>query len=87
MSDLEAYKHVGDVIQANGGFAPRQAPPSQANVEPVPTPAVKAVPDPKLKSRKRAAAAPKASPGNAPAEYNPLALSDEEFEKVAAQYT
>lgn len=87
MSDIQAYKHVGDVIQANGGFAQsapqgqQPAPQPQANAQPAPA---KAKNNPKLKSRKRAAGSPKGSPGGQPQEFNPLSMSDEEFEKATA---
>jgi hypothetical protein len=77
MSDLEAYKAIGDAIQARGGFA-------QPNE---PTPKRTASQDPKTKSRKRAAAPTKGKPSKTggPA-VNPLALSDEEFEKINSKF-
>lgn len=82
VSDLEAYKMVGDAIQAQGGFAvQQQQQPAQeqpANV----TPIVKAE-DPKLKSRKKAASSTKSAPSKKGVDFNPLSLSDEEFEKIA----
>lgn len=87
LSDIDAYQHVGNVIQANGGFnqTPAQEQPKTqtgANVQQISAP--KATADPQLKKRKRAAAPTKGSPGHTPVEYNPLALSDEEFEKASA---
>lgn len=86
LSDIEAYKHVGDVINANGGFnrGPSQGQPQtqpSANGQQAPANKPK---NPKLKSRKRAARSPKGSPSGAPAEFNPLNMSDEEFEKATA---
>lgn len=88
MSDLDAYKQIGDRIYAAGGFS--QSPsqeqagqqPPRANEAIKPSPAKKQ-PDPKLKDRKRAASPSKGtkSPAAAP-DFNPLALSDEEFEKL-----
>lgn len=77
LSDLEAYKQVGDAIQARGGFAQ----PSE------PTPKRTVRQDPKTKSRKRAAAPTKGRPsqGGAP-DVNPLALSDDEFEKISSKF-
>ena len=73
LSDLEAYKQVGDAIQARGGFAQ----PTE------PTPKRTAGQDPKTKSRKRAAAPTKGRPAKTGGpDVNPLALSDDEFEKM-----
>lgn len=85
LSDLEAYKQVGDEIQARGGFTDptgQQEAPAKANEQeepPVPTKA-----DPKIIERKRAAAPTRSAPSGSkkPAEFNPLNMSDEEFEKV-----
>ena len=85
ISDIEAYRQTGDRLQAKGGFnhlgrqetteAPRIAPPSTK-----PSP----VEDQKTKDRKRAASATtSAAPVTAKPEFNPLALSDEEFSKIA----
>lgn len=83
MSDIEAYRKVGDAIQAQGGFdflaknqqtAPRQ----MALTRPA------QVQDDRLKDKKRAAAPVKAAAATQVAkEFNPLALSDEEFSKLA----
>jgi len=87
MSDLEAYKAVGDAMQAQGAFnAPagqqQQAAPG-ANAQPITKPKAKI--DPKLKSRKRAAASTKSAPSKkSQPDFNPLDLSDEEFAKMAA---
>jgi len=81
MSDIEAYKHVGDVIQANGGFNPEQSP--EANGQQEQQQVNKAVGDPKLKSRKRAAGSTKSTPAGRKADFNPLNMSDEEFEKMS----
>ena len=80
VSDLEAYKIVGDAIQSQGGFATQQvAPQEQAEMQPT----IPKAEDPKLKSRKKAASATKSAPNNSKQpEFNPLALSDEEFDKI-----
>jgi hypothetical protein len=79
LSDLDAYKQVGDAIQANGGFANQQAAP-QGTEQPITK--AKASADPKLKDRKRAASSTKSAPGKKrPNDFNPLSLSDEDFEK------
>lgn len=84
LSDLEAYRKVGDAIQARGGFDHLfQAKQSQTVVaKKVITPASKAE-DPNLKSKKKALS-PSKSNGSAPkGDFDPLALSDEEFMKIA----
>lgn len=82
LSDIEAYRQVGDAIQARGGFDhlghQGQPAPKPLIVEPKPKPAD----DDKLKEKKRAASTSKpAGPNAVPADFNPLALSDEEFSK------
>lgn len=83
ISDFAAYKLVGDAMQAKGAFTGMQ--PATAPAAP-PDDVPKA--DPALKNRKRAASPTKNAPGKkAPADFNPLAVSDEEFEKIAgSQY-
>ena len=83
LSDLEAYKQVGDAIQAKGGFSVKN--PSTANEETTATTTHTSQDDPKLKRKKRAASTTRTGPGGTKKEddYNPLALSDAEFEKVA----
>ncbi len=92
MTDLEAYKHVGDVIQANGGFNPKPPPANEApaTVEtPAATPpaAAGAAPtnaDLTLNDRRRAAGSTRNAPvTSSTPDYNPLSLSDEEFEKIS----
>lgn len=73
MSDLDAYKAVGDAIQARGGFGK-------------PMPASKQQQEAQVKDRKRAATPTKAGAPKAPTpEFNPLSLSDAEFEKFSAE--
>jgi len=86
LSDLEAYKQVGDSIQERGGFDHLFAKEEQRQQDP--TPAKRLPPkqkreDPKLKEKRRAAAPSKGAPAKSkiPADFNPLAMSDEEFEK------
>jgi len=88
-SDIESYRRIGDQIYANGGFANQspQQPTVQATES---TPKPKKQPDPKVKSRKKAAAPTKSAPtkSSTPENFNPLSLSDEEFEKlVSSKYT
>jgi hypothetical protein len=83
LSDIEAYRQIGDQINASGGFAnSAQKPTSQ----PTSTPKPKKQPDPKMASRKKAAAPTKSAPTKStlPADFNPLNLSDEDFEKLVS---
>jgi len=86
LSDLEAYKTVGDAIQARQGFAGQKQQPAQANEQAPTQPESKPEEDPKLKSRRKAASPAKSvkSSNKKPADFNPLSLSDEEFEKISA---
>jgi len=79
LSDLEAYKQVGEAIQAKGGFNPTPVANDEAKqptVDKVPT-------DPKLKNRKKAASTTRTSGSKAKAKQpdNYLSMSDEDFEK------
>ena len=85
ISDLEAYRQVGDAIQARGGFAnlgrqEQKTPNAPVVVAPKP----KKAEDPKVREQRRAASTTKpAAPAVTPAEFNPLSMSDEEFSKAA----
>ena len=78
LSDLEAYRQVGDALQAQG--AKKSAP--KANEKFVAS-SKKAPTDTTLASRKKAASPTKssASSGKGKQDYNPLSMSDAEFEK------
>ena len=84
LSDIEAYKQVGDAMNSRGDFNSlgRQE-------QPKPAAAVVVTPKPvndeeERKNKKRAAAPSKPATPAAPApDFNPLALSDEEFAKLA----
>jgi len=84
LSDLEAYRQVGDALHAQGGFdhlfqhqEQNQVPPKR---EPTPT---KKVDDGQRNGKKRAASSTRQAPqSTAQPDYNPLALSDEEFERL-----
>ena len=89
MSDIEAYRQVGDLIQARGGFdhlvqkrtdQGQQAPARPVIVQPKP----KLADDNKLREMRKAASTSKpASASAAPvSDFNPLALSDEDFSKL-----
>jgi hypothetical protein len=88
LSDIEAYRQVGDSLHAKGAFAQLGQGSSQAQTKTAPEPVVvtpkpKKVEDDKLKDKRRAASSTKpAAPATTPADFNPLALSDEEFSKL-----
>jgi hypothetical protein len=80
LSDIEAYRKVGDQIEAKGGFANlghQNTPPPAGSV------IVPSKPKPnenKLRDKKRAASSSQPTAVSQPAkEFNPLSLSDEEF--------
>jgi hypothetical protein len=75
MNDLMAYEAVGKALQEQGAFNAPQG---------TPKPKSKRSQDPKLKARKKAASPTKrSSPASSTGQqYNPLSLSDEEFEKM-----
>lgn len=85
--DIEAYRLVGDAIEARGGFADLAKPaiqPAPTSATPVRVaPKVKAE-DPTIRAKKLAASAPKpAAPVKAAEmDFNPLSLSDDEFSKL-----
>ena len=90
LSDLDAYRQVGDAIQAAGGFnhlVQASATPgvTESPKQPIVVTRKPKVEDDKLNDKRRAAGSTKPtaqSPG-VPAGFNPLAMSDEEFKKVA----
>jgi hypothetical protein len=89
VSDIEAYRQVGDALHARGGFNHLVQGSSQAQGKPaaapvVVTPKPKQVDDGKLKDKKRAASSTKpAVSGSGAQDFNPLSMSDEEFSKIA----
>lgn len=93
VSDLEAYRQVGDAINAEGGFnhlnpavktaTQVQSQPAAGTVIKAPVPKVDAA---KLNEQRRAAGVTKAGGQGKTvyaADFNPLALSDEDFAKIA----
>lgn len=88
LSDIEAYRQIGDRLNASGAFnhlvSQTNAPTQQAQK----VIAAPKVDDSKLIEKKRAASSTKATPvTNKTADFNPLALSDDEFNKIAeSQY-
>ena len=87
LSDIEAYRQIGDALHAKGAFNSLAQGSSQNQQKPA-TPPVVVTPKPKveddkLKDKRRAASSTKpAAPTSAPKDFNPLALSDEEFSKL-----
>lgn len=90
VSDIEAYRQVGDNIQARGGFdhlnVTGNGQGQQTQNKPVVVqPKPKQVDESRLKEKRRAAAPAKTAAGSSnavPKDFNPLALSDEEFSKL-----
>ncbi len=75
LSDLQAYKHVGETLQAQGAFAPQPAANEKKTITKKPQ-------DPKLKNRKKAAANTRSKPVQKQRDFHPLDLPDEEFAKL-----
>ena len=85
LTDIEAYRQVGDAMNARGEFTSAVAPSEKPAPKPVVvTPAPKKVVADELKEQRRAASSTK-TVASAPVtdEFNPLALPDEEFLKIA----
>ncbi len=81
MSDLEAYKYVGDAINEAGGFDSTGEDNQNLNIE-----TTNKKVDPNIKARKKAASSTKTTvtKNKAIESYDPLSMSDEEIEKLAA---
>jgi hypothetical protein len=80
MSDIEAYKQVGDSMQSAGGFSSKKA---DAIIPAIPATTVQ---QKSSNIDKKRAAGSTVKTGRTPKsnqEFNPLALSDEEFAKLA----
>lgn len=86
LSDIEAYRKVGDEINARGGFNHlfKQETKTTQPPDVIPAKAKKAKEDDKLNEKRRAASStkPAAPAAKVPADFNPLAMSDEEFSKL-----
>lgn len=84
-SDIAAYQNVGEYMQENNMFDGQSSQSSEKKpADDKPAPKSKK-PDPKLKKRKLAAGGSKSTPSKKKKQdYDPLALSDEEFEKLSA---
>lgn len=85
LSDIEAYRAVGDALAQAGKFAQLASAPAQAPVKKV-VPTKPAPDDAALKDKKRAASPTQAAPAkkSGDLDFNPLNLSDAEFAKFAA---
>ena len=86
VSDIEAYRQVGDALHARGEFNSLTQGSSQTQTKPaaekvVVQPKPKQVDDDKLKDKKRAASSTKSVVADSNSDFNPLAMSDEEFAK------
>ena len=85
LSDIEAYRKIGDAIHARGGFNSLGRQGNAAPAAKPMTPPSKPKPESveKVKEKKRAASPIAVStPKAPPKEFNPLAMSDEEFSKL-----
>jgi len=83
MSDLDAYKYVGDAIHEAGGFEDAQ----QMEQKPSDKKPAKTV-DPKVKARKKAAGSTKPTvtkKKKSKSDFDPLSMSDEDFEKMGTE--
>jgi len=81
VSDVEAYKQVGDAINAAGGFKPDDS--NNVNTQTTTTQQKTKTVDPKLRDRKKAASSTKATKTKSKdSQYNPLSMSDEAIEKL-----
>lgn len=87
LSDLEAYRQVGDQLQARGAFEHLGRQGQQTPVAPkVVVPNPKKEDDSKLREKRRAASPTKTQgAGVSKPAFDPLALSDEEFSKLSTQ--
>lgn len=86
LSDLEAYRQVGDAINARGGFTHQAggtgSTPTERSSAPAPS---SNVTDAEARNRKRAASPTTSTPASTPSTVNPLAMSDDEFLKSLNQ--
>ena len=82
MSDIDAYRHVGEAMHNRGAFnTPAKSVAKPAERQPI-TPKPKAD-DAAVRAKKLAASTPKAAaPVKNDPDFNPLALSDEDFAKI-----
>lgn len=82
LSDIEAYKQIGDAIHERGGFTQ----PNTMNQQPNTNNSNQQTKiDPKLAAKKKAASSTKSTSSKTKkkSDFNPLNMSDEEFEKMS----
>lgn len=87
LSDIEAYKQVGDELHKSGAFNDVITPTTQKEPVVVATTVPASQTDNSLKDKKRAASPTKptvAKKAPLPQDFNPLSMSDADFEKFAA---
>lgn len=87
MSDLQAYDQVGNALNEQGAFN-HLAPKAPAAQQPAPVVVAPRQPAPKPVNPAKVAAAPAkttAAPAVKPKSFNPLAMSDDEFMKLAGK--
>ena len=75
LSDLDAYKSVGDAMQAQGAFD--NVPQANASTK-------KKTDSTKLKNKKKAASSTKSTGRKVATKYDPLAMSDDDFAKITS---
>ena len=81
MSDLEAYQYVGDLLDKQGAFNTSPKVSNEKTTNETVEQKSKKVAD--LKKRKQASRSTRSSPSKpSKKEFNPLSMSDEEFEKL-----
>lgn len=93
LSDIQAYRAIGDAINARGGFDHlMQKSANNVQSAPAPTPVVvapknKPADDDRLNDKRRAAGStkPVVTSSMPSADFNPLSMSDEEFAKQGQQ--
>lgn len=87
MNDIQAYDAVGKHLAEKGAFNHLQKAPEQAKPQVVVQPKAPKPVDPAVAAAKAAAAPAKSTPSGKASKpsFNPLALSDEEFEKLAKE--
>jgi hypothetical protein len=84
LSDLEAYKQVGDAIQAEGGFDSLVSNTQSSTTVKTKPKANGSSQSPKVKAQKKAVVAPKAvASKSTDFKNNPLNMSDDDFDNIA----
>lgn len=86
LSDIQAYKQVGDAINEAGGFAPPAPEKATQTTEVKPTTVVETKPEDTSRNDRRKAASQTTSATSKKVDdtFNPLSMPDEEFDKIAS---